>query len=337
MKVVLITGSYPPDICGVAEYTERLAEALEKAGAKVILFTGKNWSPANAFELNREIGGLAADVLHMQYPATGYGWHLGPQVLSLLRPFVTTIHECSQTHILRRLSLFPFTVRAQKIIFTNEYEQVYSRRFAPWIEDRSTVVPIGNGIPQGSDSVDRLPKVVTNFGLIRPRKGLEDVIEMARLFKERANGLSVRIVGTILPGYEDYYERLRKEANDLPVQWALSLNGAPLSHALAETEVAYLPFPDGASERRSSLIAMLANKSSIITTHGVHTPSAMEKAVQFAGSPTEAVALAEDLFNNPRRLEATQSRAEEYAARFSWSSIAAEHMAIYQQLVGPRA
>lgn len=337
MKVVLITGSYPPDICGVAEYTERLAEALQRAGAEVVVVTGKKWNIANAVPLNREIRQIGADVLHIQYPATGYGWHLGPQSLSLLQPFVTTIHECSQTHILRRLSLYPFTLRAPEVIFTNEFEQEYSRRFAPWIKGRSTVIPIGNGVPLGPDSVDALPNVVTNFGLIRPRKGLEQVIEMARLFRERANGLSVRIVGTVLPGYEDYYAQLQKEASSLPLKWVLGLNGTSLANTLAETEVAYLPFPDGASERRSSLIAMLANKAAIITTRGPHTPSAMEKAVQFAESPTEAVALAEDLFNNPRRLEATQSRAEEYAARFSWSSIAAEHMAIYQQLVGPRA
>jgi glycosyltransferase involved in cell wall biosynthesis len=336
MKILLVTGSYPPDICGVAEYTEQLAEALQSAGAEVIVFSGKKWSLANASVLNREIRDIGADVLHMQYPATGYGWHLGPQLLSMLQPYVVTIHECSQTHILRRLSLYPFSLRAPKVIFTNEYEQKYSRRFAPWINDRSTVIPIGNGIPLGPDSVATLPNVVTSFGLIRPKKGLEHVIEMARLFGERANGLSVRIVGTVLPGYEDYYARLREEASSLPLKWALGLNGTSLAHALAETEVAYLPFPDGASERRSSLIAMLANKAAIITTRGPHTPSALEKAVQFAESPAEAVGLAEDMFDRRQRLEAKRLLAAQYAVKFSWDSIAADHMIIYRRAMADR-
>jgi glycosyltransferase involved in cell wall biosynthesis len=336
MKILLVTGSYPPDICGVAEYTEQLAEGLRGGGAEVVVFSGKKWHLANAAFLNRELVSIGADVLHMQYPATGYGWHLGPQLLSLLQPYVMTIHECSQAHILRRLSLYPFSLRAPKVIFTNEFEQEYSGRFAPWIKGRSTVIPIGNGIPLGPDPIATIPSVVTNFGLIRPQKGLEHVIEMARLFGLQANGLSVRIVGTVLPGYEDYYARLRKEANRFPLKWVLGLNGTSLANALAETEMAYLPFPDGASERRSSLIAMLSNKAAIITTRGPHTPSAMEGAVQFAESAADAVALAEDMFNNPGRLQEKRLRAAEYAVKFSWDTIAAEHIAIYERLIaGP--
>jgi glycosyltransferase involved in cell wall biosynthesis len=337
MKIALMTGSYPPDICGVAEYTERLAESLEKAGASVVVFTGKRWNLTNAIALNREIAALRANVVHMQYPATGYGWHLGPQGLSLLRPFVMTIHECSRTHILRQLSLYPFTVRARKIIFTNEYDQKYSYRFAPWIKSRSVLIPIGSGVPLALNKISRLPNTVTYFGLIRPQKGLEHVMQMARLFKQRANGLNVRIVGTVLPGFEDYYAQLREEARDLAVEWVLDLNGEPLSLALAETEIAYQPFPDGASERRSSLIAMLENRAAIITTRGPHTPAAMEEAVQFAGSPAEAVALAEDMFHNPERMEASLLGAAEYAVKFSWDSIAAEHMRIYERLVAGNA
>jgi glycosyltransferase involved in cell wall biosynthesis len=336
MKIVLVTGSYPPNICGVAEYTERLASSLEKAGAHVEIFTDKRWGLRNAIGLSQEIAGMRPDVVHIQYPATGYGRHLGPQVLSLLKPSVVTIHECSRTHILRRLSLYPFTLRALALIFTNEYEQEYSERFAPWIKMRSTLIPIGSGVPLTSDRVNRLRNKVTYFGLIRPQKGLEDVLQMARLFKQRANGLSVRIVGTVLPGFEGYYTRLRNEASDLPVEWVLDLNGPALSRTLAETEVAYQPFPDGASERRSSLIAMLDNKAAIITTRGSHTPAAMASAVQFAESPAEAVELVEELLNDSERIEANRFNSLQYATKFSWNSIAAEHMAIYERLIAAK-
>lgn len=359
MKIVLVTGSYPPDICGVADYTARLGEALEKAGATVEFFTGKRWSLANSFKLSRELSGRAADVLHMQYPATGYGWQLGPQMLSLLHPFVMTIHECSQAHILRRISLYPYGLRTQKIIFTNVYEQDYCSRFAPWIKGRSEVIPIGSnvyeqgyysrfapwmkgrgevspigsGAPLGVEEVIRLPSVVSYFGLIRPQKGLEQVVEMARIFKARGGGLRVRIVGMVMPGYEEYFARLRSDTEDLPIEWQMGLNGAALSRALAETEVAYLPFPDGASERRSSLIAMLGNKVAILTTRGEHMPSDMENAVQIAGSPAEAARLAEELFLHPEHRVSQQMCASAYAEKFSWDSIAAHHMAIYAQLI----
>ena len=336
MRVALITGSYPPDICGVADYSARLTAALEELGLQVVVISGRRWGTANALSLSRELEAIGADIVHIQYPATGYGWLLGPQVLSLLRPLVTTIHECSQTHILRRLSLYPFGIRARKIIFTNRFEQNYSLKFAPWIRKRSTVIPIGtNVLPQRE--VFRLPNVVTYFGLIRPRKGLEDVIQLARLFKQRANGLSVRIVGNRFPGAEDYYTQLHQAAAGLPLQWVLGLNGIELSQALAQAAVAYLPFPDGASERRSSLIAMLSNETAVITTRGPHTPPAMEQAVQIAMSPTQAATIAEDMFKHRKYLEANQAVAKDYAASFAWSSIAARHLEIYQQLTAQEA
>jgi glycosyltransferase involved in cell wall biosynthesis len=336
MKILLMTGSYPPDICGVSDYSERLAEALEKAGAKVEVFTGRRWGLSSTAKLNNEIRRLSPDILHMQYPATGYGWRLGPQMLSLLQPSVITIHECSQSHIIRRLALYPFSLRAQKIIFTNQYEREYSERFAPWIRDRDTVIGIGSNIVPVPDRGSRLRNVVTSFGLIRPHKGLEEVIALGRLFKERSNGPRIRIIGTLMPGSQDYYAQLQKESRELPIEWLLGLNGEPLSHTLAETSIAYMPFPDGASERRGSLIALLANKAATITTRGAHTPPAMEGVVQFSTSPYDAVVLAEEIFNRPELMQHLQIRAEEYAAKFSWEIIAAEHIKIYELLVSQK-
>jgi glycosyltransferase involved in cell wall biosynthesis len=298
------------------------------------VLSGKKWIPTNVPELNREIGATNADIEHIQYPATGYGWHLGPQLLSLMRPFVVTIHECSQAHILRQLSLLLFSIRARRIIFTNEYECAYASLFAPWIKNRAVVIPIGTNIPVCQSAATRLPGVVVYFGLVRPQKGLEEVIRMAELCKLRGNSVSVRIIGTVLPGCEDYCCRLRAATENLPVRWLLDLDDQTLSAELAQAEIAYLPFPDGASERRSSLIAMLVNGAAIITTRGSHTPSAMEKAVLLADSPAHALDITEELFKEPQRLRAMQIRAAEFATRFAWEDIAAKHLLLYEQLLG---
>lgn len=333
MRVVLVTGSYPPDICGVSDYTARLRESLLRAGVYVDVLTGRRWGLRNVASIMDELLAIDADVLHMQYPATGYGWKLGPQLMSLLRPFVMTIHECSRSHFLRKVSLYPFSLRAPKIIFTNEFEQNYACHFAPWIKGRSAIIPIGNNVSLISGDVNHLTNVVTYFGIIRPQKGLDQVVTMARLFKARKSGLSVRIVGTVMPGYENYYRHLRCETQGLPVEWVLDLNGENLSSALAETDVAYLPFPDGASERRGSLIAMMSNGATVLTTRGPHTPSAMERAVVIANSADEAVVLAENLYRKPSQRHVLQKMAVSYARRFSWNEIAAEHLSIYQQVL----
>ena len=337
MKILLITGSYPPDICGVADYTATLEQCLRRARVQVSVYSGRSWGLSHAARIARELRASRADILHMQYPSTGYGWKLGPQLLGVLQPLVMTIHECSQAHILRQLSIYPFALRAPKIIFTNEYERRYVQQFVPSISYRSAVIPIGNNVPVAVGQVARLRSLVTYFGLIRPQKGLEQVLEMASLFKSRKNGLSVRVVGTVRPGDEDYSRHLLDKAQGLPVQWALGLDGEELSRALAETEVAYLPFPDGASERRGSLIAMLANGVAVLTTQGLHTPRAMESAILVTNSPIEAATLAEEMYNNPERRAAMQISARKYALIFAWENIAAQHIAIYQQLIASKA
>lgn len=330
MKVLLITGSYPPDVCGVADYTARLAEALDRKGLKVAVFTGKEWNAANALSLSREIDASQPDMLHIQYPATGYGWGVGPQVLSILKPMVVTIHECSQSHMLRRISLYPFSARAHAVVFTTEYERRYAVRFAPWISSRATVIPIGTNISPGPSTIPRLSNVITYFGLIRTHKGIEQVIELSRLCLERSNGLFVRIVGALMPGNEWFYEQVRQSASELPIEWILGREGPELSLTLAEGEIGYLPFPDGASERRGSLLAMLSNRVAVITSRGAQTPPSLTNAVEFASSPSEAVLFAEQLSVNHQKRQATQARAGEYAAAFDWDVIAERHLELYR-------
>ena len=332
MKVALITGSYPPDICGVADYTAQLSESLERAGASVSIFSRKRWDLANAVRLRKELVGLNADVVHMQYPTRGYGYGLAPQCLSLLSSFVVTLHECSQAHILRQVSLYPFTIRTSNLIFTNEYERDYLRRFAPWLASKSSVIPIGTNVPVQPGSIERQADVVTYFGLIRPRKGLESVIKAAQLLQLRQSHLTVRIVGTVMPGHEQYYASLRRQAEGFPIDWQLGLTGSDLSCALAQTSIAYLPLPDGASERRSTLIAMLSNGAVVITTNGPQTPPSMHQAVLFADSAEHAVVLAEKIARDSEKLAAQRHSAIDYAARYSWDYIAAEHLAIYHRV-----
>jgi glycosyltransferase involved in cell wall biosynthesis len=333
MKIVLIAGSYPPDICGTADYTARLEQSLAAAGVTVEVFTGKRWSLRNAPALVREIGRLAPDIVHMQYPTTGYGWKLGPQAMATLLPSVVTLHEASQAHILRRLSLYPFALRARKIIFTTEYERAFVQKMAPWISRRVSVIPIGSNIVPANFIRVRPERVVTYFGLIRPEKGLEQFIQLGHLLQQNSQGWTLRIVGVVLPGQESYLEEIRAQAAGLKIDWIMDLAGEPLSQVLASTDIAYLPYPDGASERRSSLIGLLASGAAVVTSKGRHTPPGIEGAVRFAASPAQAASQVHDLASDLPQKKELQKSAREYAARFDWTEIAARHIALYESLL----
>lgn len=335
LNIAIITGSYPPDVCGVSDYTERLEQHLRQSGVNVQIYTGKDWHLRHALKNSEQLANMGADIIHMQYPSTGYGWTLGPQLMALAQPMVITLHEASQARILRRLSLYPFSIRSRSIIFTNEYEQAHAQRFAPWIKSRSRLIPIGSNVPVVATSTNhRHSNTITYFGLIRPEKGLEEVLELARLIRREAQHWRVRIVGRLMPGYETYYEHLRSQSKDLPIDWLIGLSGNALSLALASSDIAYLPFPDGASERRGSLIALLANASAVITTKGPHTPSLIGQAALFASSPSEALQMISSLKLDPTRKGLLQNAARTYARKFEWENIAFKHIELYEALVG---
>ena len=333
MRALFVAGSYPPDACGVGDYTSCLVRALREAGVDVDVLTGQDWSAARGFHLARTVRSNAADVIHLQYPMLGFGYQLGPQLLSAVLPMVVTIHEVTQAHILRRLSLYPFSLRSQKVIFTTEAERDYAIRWCPWISGKETVIPIGSNIPVSAEPPRERNRIIGYFGLIRPVKGIEQVIEAAALLHARNSDLRVRIIGKIVPGREEYYRSLREKSAGLPIEWCIGADDAEASALIASCEFAYLPFPDGASERRASLIAFLEAGACIVTTRGEQTPRFIDDAVRFAKDPADAIEIVDALNANPETMSLLQANARRAAQRFSWQHIAQRHVDLYASVV----
>lgn len=332
MKIAMVTGSYPPNVCGAGDYTERLVTSLQQRGVSVEVITGGGWGLCDAPAVLKRINTCGADITHLQYPTVGYGRRLGPQLIALLQRGIVTIHEASQTHVLRRLSLFPLCW-SRHLVFTNSFEQAYVCGLAPWVRARSSVIPIGSNVSVGRADGERRLDEILYFGLIRPAKGLEQVLDLASLLKSRAPGLTVRIVGMALPEHAGYLDELRRKSADLPIVWNLGLSDDEAAQVLARAAIAYAPFPDGASGRRGSLLAVLSNGVATVTTRGAQTPSMLEEAVEFAASPTEAMSRLDALRRDGVRRKRLSEHGMRYAAQFSWPDIADRHIRMYQTVL----
>jgi len=202
----------------------------------------------------------------------------------------------------------------------------------------SSVVPLSSNIPARPDGQNgRAPAEVIHFGLIRPNKGIEDVLEFTRLASAERFPLRVRMIGSSPAQHATYLSGVQGAAVALPVIWDLDLSAEAIADRLARATVAYMPFPDGASERRTSLLAALANGLPVITTKGRFTPAGLEGAVRFCSSPGEAVAAAQALLEAPILREELAARGRQYAEKYSWENIAQSHITIYQQLVANHA
>jgi glycosyltransferase involved in cell wall biosynthesis len=333
MRVALLCGSCPEGMCGVGDYTVRLAASLNTIGIEAYVINTGNWRLRDVFNSDRLLHTLKPDIVHIQYPTQGFGSKLGPQGESLLRSCVVTLHEVSQARLLRKIALLPFSIRPKHIIFTTEYERQFALHWTPWLSRQNSVIPIPSNIKEALPGSARSVNEIVYFGLVMPRKGIEDVIKLAKLVYSTDSAIRVRIVGTPPSKHTRYFEYLRSSTTTLPILWDCGLNEEQVAQRLASCSVAYLPYPDGVSERRTSLKAALINRVAVITTRGPQTPIDLDTVVRFCETPEQALAAAIVLLENPTERCELADRGLVYAKQFSWQRIAALHSAIYEQLL----
>lgn len=322
-----------PGSCGVLDYSRRLAEALKEQGVAVTLARGIRNDRLSLRELRAELRARRPELLHIQYPMARYGASLLPLVAAWLPGVRTlvTLHEFSQAHPLRRVAALAFSRAA--LVFTTEQEEQAYRRWYPWSRGRTQVIPLGSNIPWLADGGKRDLDAVCYFGQLRPQRGLEAFIELARLAQRQAPQLRFQVLGAVPAGREDYCRALRESAADLrQLGWALESGDAAVAQRLAATGFVYLPYPDGASGRRGSLLAALGNGALVITTRGAQTPPELSGAVRFANSPVDALAEIATLRGDPEAQNRQRAAARAWSRVHQWSAIADAHRLLYRRL-----
>jgi glycosyltransferase involved in cell wall biosynthesis len=331
VRVALLTGSYPPEICGIGDYTYRLAESLSAAQMETEIIHNRLRTREDLVRFIGTVEKIRPDIVHLQYPTFGFGHSLLPHFAANRHPMVVTIHEMSESHLLRRLSLFAFSTRSLRLVFTSQFELDYALGKAPWIRNRSVVIPIGVNISvPKEDSGSRLG--VAYFGLIRPNKGVESFLELVKKSQTASPTVPAYVIGMVPEAHRDYYDRLRDCSRALTIEWIIGLDHNQVANQLSRAAVGYLPFPDGASERRGSLLAMFAARVPVITTRGAQTPASFNGLVEFAGTVDEALTKMNLIANSPTVQNRLRLAGWEYLLQRDWSAIAQQHISLYREL-----
>jgi glycosyltransferase involved in cell wall biosynthesis len=317
--------------CGVEDYTERLAGALSAEGIEVArLFEAGTSGPSLAARARAE----GCRLLHLQYPGIGYGASLWPHFLPLVTrlPVLVTLHEFSRTNALRKTSSLLFSSGLHRLVFTTPDERSAFRQSFPWWRGVSAVIPIGSNIPFLDRAPDPVP-TIGFFGHLKPNRGLEPFIELARLCADAGRPYRFVILGSIGPGQDGYHDHLRQLADGLPVEWRLDLDAGDVAKAVSRCMAFYMAFPDGASMRRTTLLTALGNGVPVITTDGPLCPDRLRDAVLFASGPQEASQHLETLLTDPKLAARLGEAGRAYARRFDWSRVAATHRELYEGIL----
>lgn len=318
------------------DYALRLAAALQESGVRVTIARGERWGHLSVRAVAAQARSLRPDIVHVQYPMARYGSSLMPHWVAQLPRCrtVVTLHEFSRAHLLRRIAGLAFS-RADALVFTNAFERAAFGRWYPWSRGRGHVIPIGSNIPWLSAREARDRDEVCYFGLIRPEKGLESFLALARLAADAAPELRFRVLGTIPAGQRAYCEQMRQASGGLPrLIWDLGRGDEEVAQRLAKTGFVYLPYPDGASERRGTLLAALGNGAAVITSRGPQTPPGLESVVRFAADPGDALAQLRALRADPTAEASLRRAGRDWVKRHSWEAIAAAHCELYARIAG---
>lgn len=328
-KILLVTGSYPPDVCGVGDYSERLFKALNNSAYLLELFYKTNWRLRNLFLYLKEIKLKKPDLIHFQYPTEGYGYSFLPLFLMIFLPqkrIIITLHELSNRTLKARIFTIILLFFSHKIIVTNEIEHNYIKKLPLLNRKRVAIINIGSNIPKSNNSLKLFSERqidLAYFGHIRPIKGIETFISVANKLPEINNRA---IIGQVLIKYESYLAELQDKTKS--IDFILNGGVSVTADNLANCKVMYLPFPDGVSARRGSLMAAALNGCVIVTTYSSDkvTNDFFEKYCYLVNDEAEAEKIITQLLLEDKKLDKDVSKLMDL---FSWEEIAKEHFEVY--------
>ncbi len=328
MKVLFITGEYPPMRGGIADHVAGLRQALEciDVSSSVLTSTSAN-DPSHGNEVLPIISGWSflswplivktvkrteADLVHLQYQTGAFGLSPAVNLLPLwLRlvsgiPVITTMHDLREPYIfpkaglLRRWANLVLIRASTAVVATNPEDynaliQMASSILWPFASTKIYPIPLGNNLrPVSTGGADRTiwrtrvgldedSLTLSYFGMLNWSKGVDTLFKSLRLLLD--SGVACRLmmlgegVGSSDRTNQSYKDAVISLALELGIEdkiiWTGYLSPDELSHAFHASDICVLPFEDGSSLRRTSLLAALSYGVPMITTTPVVSQSKM--------------------------------------------------------------
>jgi glycosyltransferase involved in cell wall biosynthesis len=367
MRILLVSGSYPPMRCGVGDYAAQLAGALARhERSEVLVLTSKACAPAHhgaGIEMapviaswNRRAMGdyrpmlrrFRPDILHIQFPTQGYDLIDGLVAMAFLCrfihriPVVVTLHEYLPTSYSATARLiYALAIVATRIIVVRPdfRERIPSavrlllptRKFD--LISNASVVPRAPLDAQERAAVRRElgcgdARLVAFFGFMYEHKGVDLLFQIGD--PERHHLL---LIGALVPG-DAYHARLKQLAESEPwrgkVTFTDFVQSEVAARLLAAADAVVLPYRTGGGTWNSSLHAALSQDSFVMTASRERNGYDESTNVYFA-RPEDVREMRAALLRYQDRRLARLSEGEN-----AWREIACRHVGIYQAVRGTK-
>lgn len=305
------------------------------------------------------------DIVNIQYQAAAYNMHMAandlPRRLQQYVPVVTTFHDLLVPYLfpkagpLRKRVVYQMAQRSTGVIVTNREDEaeLQSAGKMPPIAR----IPIGSNInvnpPSEFDPVTwrlelGLPLgafLVGFFGFVNRSKGVDTLAHAVRILMERyKKNTHILFIG----GQTGTSDATNIEQADTvqsligglgiakQAHWTGFVESELVSANLMACDVVALPYKDGVSLRRGTLMAALAHGCPIVTTYpALSDPDLEDGYAMRMIPPDDPQRLAEVLYELSRD-ETQRTKLSEHALaladRFTWDHIARQTIAFFEQI-----
>lgn len=314
----------------------------------------QSWRPTALPALLNRLTQNRVSLVNLQYPTQQYGrvsavdW-LPFFVYRYLRlPIITTIHEFSTYHWLGQWRVLAMAQASQAVIVPSLENMDLIRQTAPQLSGRLHHIPLGPNIephlPPNFDRAEwrsqhRLTAQTLSlvyFGFISPGKGVDVLLNaLAQLPPEVDFHLWLLADHKPSnPAYAAYHAKIQEMVARFPqpdrLTWTGYLPAQELSPYLTAADLAVLPYKDGASLRRTTMLVSLAHSLPVLST-GKKAPCPGVEVIS-PDNPTELTEAIIKFQNNRYRLKELAEQTQQAADQLSWSTIAQKTAALFQQV-----
>jgi len=373
MKIGLISGEFPPMPGGVGDFTRILGErlvdqgyglhVLSRMGSKsdrLALSAVNNWGPACIPAIRAWIRQGGITIVNLQFQTAAYDMspvvHFLPAFLET--PVVTTFHDLRHPYLFPKAGpLRDWIVRrlarsSAGLIVTNQEDDLRLQA-----HPRRRLIPLGSSVPiaTGGDcdaaawrrriraKADTF--VLGHFGFIKAVKGLDYLIDALATLRERGCDWRLILFGggiNAVDKAEDaaYQQRLKDRIQehgltDL-VTWTGYLPDDEAAACFKAVDLMALPFTDGASFRRSSLIAAIHNGCAVLSTEPAVNVEVFQHASNLWLVPPKSADAIENAIRRLSRdrdqLKRLRQGAAQLSAHFDWDAIARQTVDFMQSV-----
>jgi glycosyltransferase involved in cell wall biosynthesis len=312
------------------------------------------------------------DILHIQYQAAAFdlgGWvNWLPWILkkrNLSTQVVTTFHDLRVPYIFpkagsfRWRSMLALARYSDAAVCTNR-EDLHTLQHAIAPSPSSLfLIPLGsNADPQPPANFDRAvwrekyglnpnSLLLAYFGFLNESKGGEELIEALALLRQQDVDAHLLLIGGDV-GYADptnvaYAQKVHALVEHYNLTDVVHRTGyvelPEVSASLLAADVVVMPYRDGVSFRRTTLIAALRHGCPVVSTtpnNASFIPEIRPGENMLLASPNDAPALAQTiapLAGDAVLREKLANGAKQLGGLFEWNKIAQDTAGLYQSLV----